>query len=85
MGAMIAPSTIAELQSAVIGEHAVEIIKVMENGSLITVDNGVKALAAVAANEPGLKKKLVSFLFDHLKSCRPKDVPQHCEKAPGGR
>jgi hypothetical protein len=79
-GAMIALSTIAELKSAEVGRHADEIMAVMRNGSVITVDNGVKTLAGVASREPRLRKKLISFLFDHLESCRPKDVPQHSEK-----
>jgi hypothetical protein len=77
---MIALSTIAELKSAEIGRRAGEIMTIMENGSVITMDNGVKTLAGVASREPRLRKKLTSFLFDHLESCRPKDVPQHSEK-----
>ena len=79
-GAMIALSTIAELKSAAIGRHAEEIMIIMESGSVITADNGVKTLAGVASKEPRLRKKLVTFLFDHLRTCRPKDVPQHAEK-----
>jgi hypothetical protein len=79
-GAMIALSTIAELKSAAIGRHSEDIMRIMENGSVITVDNGVKTLAGVASKEPRLRKTLLSYLFDHLKSCRPKDVPQHSEK-----
>jgi hypothetical protein len=79
-GAMIALSTIAELKSAAIGRHSEDIMRIMENGSVITVDNGVKTLAGIASKEPRLRKTLLSYLFDHLKSCRPKDVPQHSEK-----
>jgi hypothetical protein len=79
-GAMIALSTIAELKSAAIGRHSEEIMRIMENGSVITIDNGVKILAGVASKEPRLRGNLLAFLFDHLKSCRPKDVPQHSEK-----
>jgi len=79
-GAMIALSTIAELKSAAIGRHADEIMRIMESGSVITVDNGVKTLAGVASKDPRLRKKLAAYLFDHLRTCRPKDVPQHSEK-----
>jgi hypothetical protein len=79
-GALIALSTIAELKSAAIGRHAEEIMRIMESGSVITVDNGVKTLAGVASKEPRLRKELVAWLFDHLRTCRPKDVPQHSEK-----
>jgi hypothetical protein len=79
-GAMIALSTIAGLQSAAIGRHADQIMKIMKTGSVITVDNGVETLSIVASKEAGLREKLLSSLFDHLESCRPKDVPQHAEK-----
>jgi hypothetical protein len=79
-GAMIALSTIAELKSAAIGRHAEEIMRIMESGSVITVDNGVKTLAGVASKDARVRKKLVAYLFDHLRTCRPKDVPQHSEK-----
>ena len=36
-------------------------MKVMENGSIIAVGNAAKTLATVAAYEPNLKKKLLSF------------------------
>jgi hypothetical protein len=79
-GAMIALSTVAGLRSSVIGKHADEIMKVMQKGSVITVDNGVKTLAIVASREPGVKKRILSFLFDHLEKCRSKDVAQRGEK-----
>jgi hypothetical protein len=83
-GAMIALSTIAPLRSAVLGTRAEEIISVMRKGSVISVDNGVKVLAIVASKEPGLRKKLLQFLLDHLENCRAKDVPQHAEKILSG-
>jgi len=79
-GAMIGLSTIAELQSAAIGRRADEIIETMKAGSVITVDHGVKVLAIVASREREANEKLVAFLFNHLKTCRPKDVAQHSEK-----
>ncbi len=79
-GAMIGLSTIAELQYATIGQHIDEIMKTMKKGSVITADNGIKTLSIVASREPDLKKKIVAFLFEHLATCRPRDVPQHSEK-----
>ena len=79
-GAMIGLSTIADLQPTAVGRHADEIVATIRKGSVITADNGVKTLAIVASRAPRYKTKLVAFLFDHLESCRPKDVPQHSEK-----
>jgi hypothetical protein len=80
-GAMIGLSTIAGLKAAEIAPHVDKIIQATKTGSVITADNGVKALALVAARAPAARKKVVSFLLDHLQTCRPKDVPQHSESA----
>ena len=46
---------------------------------MITVDNGVKILAAVAAANASYRNELFPYLLNHLATCRPKDVPQHSE------
>ena len=79
-GAMIALSTIVELESGAIGAHVKRIMEIMRNGSVITVDNGVRVLAVIASKEPKLRKELTGFLFEHLRTCRAKDLPQHSEK-----
>jgi hypothetical protein len=52
----------------------------MEKGSVITVDAGVLALARVAAANPTYNRAIFPYLLDHLRTCRPKEVPQHAEK-----
>ena len=79
-GSMIALSTIAELKAAEIFEHHEAILQAMERGSVITVDNGVKTLALLAAGDDARRKKLFPRLLQHLGTCRPKEVPQHSEK-----
>ena len=79
-GSMIALSTVATIKADEIYEHHEEIRKVMEKGSVITVDNGVKTLALVAAGNDARRKKLFPYLLRYLETCRPKDVPQHAEK-----
>jgi hypothetical protein len=79
-GAMIALATVAHLKADVIYPHAEEIKQVMDEGSVITKDNGVKVLALVAAQNAAYRKKIFSYLLHHLETCRPKDVPQHAEK-----
>jgi len=79
-GGMIALSTIVELKSTAIGVHVDRIKEIMRRGSVITVDNAVRVLAVIASKEPKLRKELTEFLFDHLRSCRAKDLPQHSEK-----
>jgi hypothetical protein len=79
-GAMLALSTIAALRADEIYPHVEEIKKVMENGSVITVDNGVKILAIVASKNETYRAEMFPYLLNHLTTCRPKDVPQHSEK-----
>jgi len=78
-GAMLALSTIAPLRADDLFRHHGEIQSVMADGSVITVDNGIRILAAVAAANTSYRSELFPFLLHHLETCRPKDVPQHAE------
>ena len=79
-GGMIALATVAPLKPDTIFAHRDEIQRVMKTGSVITVDNGVLALARAASRNAKYRKAIFPFLMAHLKTCRPKDVPQHGEK-----
>lgn len=79
-GAMITLATIAPLVAGSLYPHAPEIQAAMQRGSVITVDAGVQTLAALAASQSERRETLLPFLFNHLRTCRPKDVPQHSEK-----
>ena len=78
-GAMIALSTVADRKADAIYPHVEEIKHVMDQGSVITKDNGVKVLALVAAQNAAYSKEIFPYLLHHLETCRPKDVPQHAE------
>jgi hypothetical protein len=78
-GAMIALSTIAESKADELFRLRVEIQKAISNGSVITVDSGIKTLAIVAGKEVSYRNELLPYLIHHLRTCRPKDVPQHAE------
>ena len=78
-GGMIALSTVASLAAEAIFKRADDIIGVIERGSVITVDNGIKTLALVAGAKPRYAEQLFPYLLNHLKTCREKDVPQHAE------
>jgi hypothetical protein len=79
-GGMIALSAVAAVEADELFLHAQEIQKAMQTGSVITIDNGVKALALIAAHQPAYAQALFPYLLDHLGGCRPKEVPQHAEK-----
>lgn len=51
----------------------------MENGSVITVDNGVRVLARIAADNEEYSRSVFPHLIAHLGGCRPKWVGQHAE------
>lgn len=78
-GAMIALSTIAGLVPGTIAKNKDAILGAMENGSVITMDNGIKTLALAASHDPAFNKAIFPYLVEHLKTCRSKEIPQHAE------
>jgi hypothetical protein len=78
-GAMITLSTISRIQADNLFLHRSEIQKSIDTGSVITIDNGIKILAGIASTSKTYREDLLPYLFRHLITCRPKDVPQHCE------
>jgi hypothetical protein len=78
-GAMIALSTFADKQADALFPHIDTIMKVTRSGSVITKDGGIKTLGLIGSVKPEYHKAVFSFLLDHLKTCRPKEVPQHAE------
>lgn len=79
-GGMIAVATIAGLKPDLVFEHRGEIQKAMDEGSVITMDNGVVALARAAAKNERYSKAIFPYLLNHLKTCEPKQLAQHAEK-----
>jgi hypothetical protein len=80
-GSMLALSTVAALKAPEIYRHVPMIRRLMDGGSVITRDNGVKVLAIVASANAEYRREIFPYLLEHLRKCRPKDVPQHAESA----
>lgn len=78
-GGMIALAVVAEAKPKEIYDNLSKINRTIEQGSVITVDNGIKVLAKVATSNVKYSQEILPYLMNHLKSCRPKDVPQHSE------
>ena len=78
-GAMLALGTIAPLAADEIFAHYADVVRAMERGSVITVDNAVKTLALVAAQKDAYRSKLFPILLKHIETCRPRSVAQHSE------
>lgn len=80
-GGMTALAAIAELRADFIHMHLGEIQKAMGAGSVITVDNGILALARAASQNAACNRDVFPYLLQHLQTCRSKDVAQHAEKS----
>lgn len=78
-GAMYALAAISRIKADELYPFIHNIKKAMEQGSVITIDNGVKALAGIASHNSSYQKEIVPYLLRHLGKCRTKEVPQHAE------
>lgn len=78
-GGMIALSTIADLKSREIFDSRDIIMQTIEEGSVITVDAGIKTLSRVAASGKRYNDILFPYLISSLRNCRPKSMAQYSE------
>ena len=79
-GGMTALATISEVSAAELFKSWQTIRDAVETGSVITADQGILALARIAAGDAGRRKAIFPYFLKHLATCRPKDVPQRAEK-----
>ena len=80
-GVMTAISKITYLKPNEIFENIKIVIKAYENGSVITKDNSISVFAELAKADKGYEKIMFEKIIEHLKTCRPKEVGQHAERA----
>ena len=78
-GSMTALVPIAKVRAKDVVANLGAIESAFKRGSVIAVDSGVRVLARAASANAEYNKKIFPFLLDHLKHCRPKEVPQHSE------
>lgn len=78
-GGMIALSTVAPIKAELLFEQRERIIKTIDQGSVITMDAGIKALAIVAAKDERYQKEISPYLMAFLRRCRLSDVPKLAE------
>lgn len=76
---MTALWTIAELKIDAIWKSIDTIIGIVEKGSVITQDSGIKVLAVVSSRKKDYEKKLFPYLIKFLKNSIPRDVPKYGE------
>ena len=56
-----------------------DIIAVIEKGSVITRDNGIKIISRAGAAKPENNSQVFPHLIGQLNNCRPKSLPQYAE------
>ena len=78
-GAMIALATIAEKKPREIFANIDDVVRAVDQGSLITVVWGVKTLGRVASTGNKCRQKIFPILIAQLRKCIPRDVPMHAE------
>lgn len=80
-GAMITLATIASRKADRLFADLDLIMNVTKSGSVITTDNGIKILGLIGSVRPEYREAVTPFLLEHLRTCRPKEVPQHAESS----
>ena len=80
-GSMTALATIVEFTPTPIYEKLSIVVAAYEDGSVITVDNSISVFAGLCKADENYAKEVLPILVKHLQKCRPKDVPQHAERA----
>ncbi len=57
------------------------IYQIYQAGSVITVDNCISIFAGIASSQETYHEKIFPVILEHLRTCRPKEVGQHAERA----
>ena len=80
-GSMTALARIVEHAPEPIFEKLSVVKAAYEDGSVITVDNSISVFAGLCKAGENYAKEVLPILINHLRKCRPKEVPQHAERA----
>jgi len=78
-GAMIALADVADLRPDEIWLRVDDVLRTVQNGSLITVVWGTRVLAKVAASSSERRAATFPALLRTLETCLPRDVPTQAE------
>ena len=80
-GSMTALAKIVEHAPKPIYEKLPIVTAAYEDGSVITVDNSISVFAGLCKVDKSYAKEVMPILISHLQKCKPKEVPQHAERA----
>jgi hypothetical protein len=70
---------IAERKADIIMDHQDKFIELIDQGTVITQDNGIKILARAGSAKKEYSQRIFPYLLDQLKICRSKSLPQYAE------
>jgi hypothetical protein len=80
-GSMMAVSQVTPINPKDVFENIDIIINAYENGSVITRDYSISVFAELAKADERYEKVTFKKIIKHLKTCKPKEVGQHSERA----
>lgn len=80
-GGMIALAQTTHLNPAVVFDHREEVIQAYREGSVITRDASISVFAALSHADRRYEEVMFPLILEHLRTCRPKEVAQHAERA----
>ncbi len=80
-GSMVALTQITPLKPNEVFSKFEDILSAYKNGSVITVDNAITVFAELCRADKKYEIVVFRHIIEHLKTCRPKEVAQHSERA----
>ena len=80
-GGMTALAQIVRLRPSEIYAHRNIVISAYESGSVITVDQSISIFAELSRTSIEFETFLFPIILHHLETCRPKEIPQHAQRA----
>jgi len=80
-GSMTALAKIVDISPKPIFNKLPVVVAAYEGGSVITVDNSISVFAGLCKADDCYAKEVLPILINHLKKCKPKELPQHAERA----
>jgi len=80
-GSMMALAKITQYATEPIIERLAEVVSAYQEGSVITVDNSISVFAGLCKANADYARTILPIIINHLKKCKPREVPQHAERA----
>lgn len=80
-GSMTALALITRLNPSDVFAGRQAVIRAYETGSVITRDESISVFAELSRADEKYERIIFPLILRHLAACRPKEIPQHAERA----